>query len=114
MNKPAPGARMPGAMREELAMRTMMWAAALAFLAPAAAFGQSSEELAKGATKTDGVINYGMGYNLQRYSPLDQINRTTVKRLVPVWNYSLDDNRSEESQPIVYNGVIYITTHAAT
>jgi alcohol dehydrogenase (cytochrome c) len=95
-------------------MKTMILAAALAFLAPAAAVAQSNEELAKGATKTDGVINYGMGYNLQRYSPLDQINRNTVKRLVPVWNYSLDDNRSEESQPIVYNGVIYITTHAAT
>src|SRR6266516_3731891 len=75
--RPALGARMPGATREELAMKTMMWAAALAFLAPPAAFGQSSEELAKGATKTVGVINYGMGYNLQRYSPLVQINWAT-------------------------------------
>ncbi len=52
-----------------------------------------------------------MGYNLQRFSPLTQINKDTAKNLVPVWNYSLADDRSEESQPIVYQGVIYITTH---
>jgi alcohol dehydrogenase (cytochrome c) len=60
------------------------------------------------------VLNYGMGYNLQRFSPLTQINKDTVKNLVPVWNYSLADDHSEESQPIVYQGVIYITSNSAT
>ena len=55
-----------------------------------------------------------MGYDLQRYSPLTQINKDNVKQLVPVWNYSFDDNRSEESQPLVYKGVIYVTTNSAT
>ena len=55
-----------------------------------------------------------MGYSLQRFSPLTQINKDTVKRLVPVWNYSFDDNKSEQSQPIVYKGVIYVTTGTAT
>ncbi len=55
-----------------------------------------------------------MGYNLQRFSTLNQINKDTVKRLIPVWNYSFDDNRSEESQPIVYKGVLYVTTNSAT
>jgi alcohol dehydrogenase (cytochrome c) len=95
-------------------MKTMMLAAVLASLMPVAAAGQTNDDLVKGATTTNSVVNYGMGYNLQRYSPLDQINKDTVKRLRPVWNYSFDDNRSEESQPLVYNGVIYITTHAAT
>jgi len=31
-----------------------------------------------------------------------------------VWNYSLADDRSEENQPIVYQGVIYVTTNSAT
>src|SRR6185437_4139411 len=57
---------------------------------------------------------YGMGYNLQRFSPLTQINKDTAKDLVPVWNYSFADDRSEESQPLVYQGVVYITTHNAT
>jgi alcohol dehydrogenase (cytochrome c) len=33
---------------------------------------------------------------------------------VPVWNYSYDDNRSEESQPLVYKGVLYVTTNGVT
>ena len=33
---------------------------------------------------------------------------------MPVWNYSLADDRAEESQPIVYQGVLYVTTHNAT
>jgi len=40
-----------------------------------------------------------MGYHQQRYSPLNQINRKTVKRLVPVWNLSLDNNWGEQAQP---------------
>jgi len=31
----------------------------------------------------------------QRYSPLNQINKKTVRRLVPVWNLSLDNNWGE-------------------
>ena len=48
----------------------------------------------------------GRDYSLQRFSPLKQINKDTVKNLVPLWNYSLADDRSEESQPLVYQGVI--------
>jgi alcohol dehydrogenase (cytochrome c) len=59
-------------------------------------------------------VNYGMGYNLQRFSPLTQINKDNAKDLVPLWNYSLADDRSEESQPLVYQGVVYVTTHNAT
>ena len=46
---------------------------------------------------------------------LSQINKDTVKRLIPVWNYSFDDNQSEESQPLIYKeGVLYNTTNSAT
>ncbi|HZB92657.1 MAG TPA: PQQ-dependent dehydrogenase, methanol/ethanol family, partial [Stellaceae bacterium] len=75
-------------------MRRLLVAAALAALLPLGARAQTAEELAKGATDTHDVVNYGMGYNLQRYSPLTQIDRANVRRLVPVWNYSYDDNRS--------------------
>jgi alcohol dehydrogenase (cytochrome c) len=78
------------------------------------AAAQTADQLAKGVGDTGDVLNYGMGYNLQRYSPLTQINKASVKRLVPAWNYSFDDNRSEESQPLIYRGVIYVTTAAAT
>src|ERR1700675_4751860 len=88
--------------------------AGLAMLAPFGANAQTTDQLVKGATDTSNVLNYGMGYNLQRFSPLTQINKDTAKNLVPVWNYSFADDRSGESQPLVYQGTIYVTTHAAT
>jgi alcohol dehydrogenase (cytochrome c) len=95
-------------------MRFGLIVAAAALCLPSMAMAQTADELANGAKDTGNVVNYGMGYNLQRFSTLKQIDKTTVKRLVPVWSYSLDDNKSEESQPIVYKGVIYITTNSAT
>ena len=95
-------------------MRTLVWAFGLALFCAPAAMAQTNEELVKGATDTNNVLNYGMGYNLQRFSTLSQINKDTVKRLIPVWNYSFDDNRSEESQPLIYKGVLYVTTNSAT
>jgi alcohol dehydrogenase (cytochrome c) len=95
-------------------MKAVALATGLALLVPGAVSAQTAAELNKGGSDTANVLNYGMGYDLQRYSPLTQINKDNVKKLVPVWNLSLDDNRAEESQPIVYNGVIYVTTNAAT
>ncbi|MGO8918888.1 MAG: hypothetical protein ACLQJR_23555, partial [Stellaceae bacterium] len=95
-------------------MKRLLIAAALVALLPLGAQAQTDQDLAKGAGDTKNVLNYGMGYNLQRYSTLTQINKESVKHLVPVWNYSYDDSRSEESQPLVYNGVIYVTSNSAT
>jgi alcohol dehydrogenase (cytochrome c) len=101
-------------MHWEERMKRIALAASLAVFASYGASAQTADQLVKGATDTSNVLNYGMGYNLQRFSPLTQINKDTVKNLVPVWNYSFADDRSEESQPLVYQGVIYVTTHNAT
>ena len=96
-------------------MRKLLLAAALAVFVPLGAGAQTTADLVQGAQKDSGnVLNYGMGYDLKRFSPLTQINRDTIKHLVPIWNYSYDDNKSEESQPLVYQGVLYVTTNAAT
>src|SRR3954471_3088139 len=95
-------------------MKWFALAAGLVILAPIGASAQTTEQLVKGATDTSNVLNYGMGYNLQRFSPLTQIDKQNAKNLVPVWNYSFADDRSEESQPLIYQGVLYVTTHAAT
>ena len=34
---------------------------------------------------TENILTYGMGYHPHRYSPLNEINKQTIKRLVPVW-----------------------------
>lgn len=68
---------------------------------------QTQEELLRN-TNTDHVLNYGMGYDLKMWSPLKQINPSNVRRLVPVWGFSLANNNGELSQPTVYNGVMYV------
>ena len=64
-------------------MKSIAFAASLVVLAPLGASAQTTEQLVKGATDTANVLNYGMGYNLQRFSPLTQINKDNVKNLVP-------------------------------
>ncbi len=95
-------------------MKPKAWAAAVVLAAVGAASAQTLEELRNDGRNTDNILTYGMGYHQQRYSPLNQVNARTVKRLVPVWNLSLDNNWGEQAQPIVYNGVMYVTNARAT
>lgn len=52
-----------------------------------------------------------MGLKAQRYSPLTAINRDTVEEVRPVWAFSLggEKQRGQESQPLVKDGVMYVT-----
>jgi len=95
-------------------MKPMAWAAAAVLAAGGAASAQTLDELRNDGRNSDNILTYGMGYHQQRYSPLNQINARSVKRLVPVWNLSLDNNWGEQAQPIVYNGVMYVTNARAT
>src|SRR5256886_15498813 len=89
-------------------------AAAALFFLGGAATAQTLDDLKNDGKNTDNILTYGMGYHQQRYSPLKQIDKSTVRRLVPVWNLSLDNNWGEQAQPIVYNGVMYVTNARAT
>jgi alcohol dehydrogenase (cytochrome c) len=95
-------------------MKCIALAAGFAVLAPLGASAQTTDQLVTGATDTSHVLNYGMGHNLQRFSPLTQVNKDTFENLLPAWNCSFARDRAEESQSIAYRGVIYVTTHAAT
>lgn len=73
---------------------------------------QTQQELIADGNKggnTDNVLTYGMGYHQQRFSPLKQINKSNIKKLVPIWSHSLNNNVGEQAQPMVYNGVMYVT-----
>jgi alcohol dehydrogenase (cytochrome c) len=83
-----------------------------ALMAPAGA--QSLNDLSQDNATPKDVLTYGMGYNNQRYSALKQINAGNAAKLRPVWAYSLNNSQSQESQPIVHNGVMYVTTHNST
>src|SRR5207237_540248 len=75
---------------------------------------QGASALVRADTTTEDVLVYGMGYSAQRYSPLEKINRSNVHQLVPKWSVSLNDSRGIEGQPVIKDGVIYVTTHDAT
>jgi alcohol dehydrogenase (cytochrome c) len=85
-----------------------------AAMVPAAASAQSDAELRNAAATPDRVLTYGMSYSQQRFSMLTQIGQGSVGRLVPAWSYSMDNDTGEESQPMVRDGVLYITSHNKT
>jgi alcohol dehydrogenase (cytochrome c) len=98
------------------ARQAALLVAAVAFTAGFAggALAQSADDL-KNDEKTPGdVLVYGMGYSGNRYSPLTQINKQNVGKLVPVWGYALGDNRGAEGFVLVKDGVMYGTTHNTT
>ena len=82
-------------------------------LAATGAFAQgvTEEMLANDQTMTHQVVTNGMGRHLQRYSPLDMLNKENVKNLVPAWAFSLggEKQRGQETQPLIYDGLMYIT-----
>ena len=95
-------------------MQRLLIGAGALLLACGSAFAQTADDLKRDGASSKNVLTYGMGYGLQRFSALKQINISTVTKLVPVWNYSLASDRGEETQPLFLDGVIYATTHNAT
>jgi alcohol dehydrogenase (cytochrome c) len=97
------------------ALNRTHWAAwLLALTCSTSLMAQSLQDLRNDGNSKGDVLTYGMGYNNQRYSALDKVNKGNVKDLVPVWNYSLNNPQGQESQPIIHDGVMYVTTHTAT
>jgi alcohol dehydrogenase (cytochrome c) len=85
--------------------------AALFAATSAQAAGVTMEQIANDDTITTQVVTNGMGRHLQRFSPLDKINKTNVKTLVPAWAFSFggEKQRGQETQPLVADGVMYVT-----
>ena len=45
-----------------------------------------------------------------RYSTIDQINRSSVARLAPAWVFTIPDSSRLEVTPVVVGGIMYVTT----
>jgi len=71
----------------------------------------TDKDIANDQMTTNDVVSYGMGLKGQRYSPLTKINGDTVEEMRPVWAFSLggEKQRGQESQPLIKDGVMYIT-----
>jgi alcohol dehydrogenase (cytochrome c) len=88
-------------------MKKILLCSAFLGLWPALCLAQTTEELVNDAKSPDNVVTQSMGYDRKSYSPLAEINKTTVKRLVPIWTSSLMNDQGELAAPTVYNGVLY-------
>ncbi len=93
-------------------MNRFITAVSAAIIAAGTAYAEVSEEdLANDQSMTSQIVTNGMGRHLQRYSPLDILDRDNVDKLVPSWAFSLggEKQRGQETQPLIYDGMMYIT-----
>src|SRR5215831_9890610 len=88
------------AMKKILAVLLSSWCSC--------ALAQNAQELIDNGKNSENVTTFGMGYHLNQYSPLSQIDKSNVKRLVPIWSTSLSNDAGELAQPTIYNGVMYV------
>lgn len=91
-----------------MTMKRICLLAAVLCVWPGPGGAQTTAELIDDGRNTDNVTTQSMGYHRRNYSPLAQINRSTVTRLVPIWSTSLMNDRGELAAPTVYNGVMYV------
>jgi alcohol dehydrogenase (cytochrome c) len=67
--------------------------------------------IANDAKTTDSVLSNGLGTQLQRHSPLTNINARNINRLVPTWSMSFggEKQRGQQSQPLIHKGKMFVT-----
>src|ERR1700677_4315956 len=73
--------------------------------------GSLSQERLNSAAQNgiDFVVTHG-NYAQTRYHPADRINTHTVQDLKLAWTFQVDLTESVQAAPIVYDGVMYLTT----
>src|SRR6516165_9972757 len=89
-------------------MKKFWLGGALLVFSAAPLLTQTMQELINDGKNTENVLTHSMGYDRKSYSPLKQINKSNVKRLVPVWSTSVMNDQGELGQPTIYNGVMYV------
>jgi alcohol dehydrogenase (cytochrome c) len=89
-------------------MKNIWRCAALLGLGAAPGWTQTTQDLVNDGRNTENVTTQSMGYDRKSYSPLKQINKSNVKRLVPIWSTSLMNDQGELAAPTIYNGVMYV------
>ncbi|MEO7725884.1 MAG: hypothetical protein ABIS45_01365 [Burkholderiales bacterium] len=90
-------------------MKRIALTASIFCLGVAAASAQTLDEPKADGKNPDNVLTYGMGYSQTRYSPLAQINKSNAKKLVPLWTAGLENEFGEQAQPLIHNGVMYVS-----
>ncbi len=88
-------------------MKKIWLLATVLTLSPVPGSAQTADELLNDGKNTDNVLIHSMGNARKSHSPLKQIDKSNIKRLVPIWSTSLMNDAGELSAPAIYNGVMY-------
>jgi alcohol dehydrogenase (cytochrome c)/quinohemoprotein ethanol dehydrogenase len=70
----------------------------------------NSERLRQSDAEPSNWMAIGRDNREQFYSPLNQIDTTTVKNLGLAWFFDLDTNRGQQATPLIVDGVMYFST----
>ncbi len=73
---------------------------------------QAELDAADGATTN--WMMYNKGYRAERYSTLDKINAANAGKMRPVCMFQLGELGTFSTGPVVYDGILYATTHLGT
>ncbi|HTO45302.1 MAG TPA: PQQ-binding-like beta-propeller repeat protein [Burkholderiales bacterium] len=71
-------------------------------------------ELDRADSSTDNWLMYNKGYRGERYSLLAQITSDNAAKLHPLCMFQLGELGTFSTGPVVYDGVLYATTHLGT
>jgi alcohol dehydrogenase (cytochrome c) len=66
-------------------------------------------EMLKNPPASDWLVFRG-NYQGWSYSTLNQINRNNVQHLQLVWQWAMNDSGTNETSPIVHNGILYLAS----
>lgn len=70
----------------------------------------TQEQLNAAAGDENNFLHTNGNYDQTRYYPGKQINTSNVGKLHPAWIFQTEVKESQETTPIVVNGVMYVTT----
>ena len=98
-------------MSQKILQQFLLSALISSAVSTSAMAGVTDRDIIDDARNTSNVVGYGIGPEGQRYSPLDMLNTNTVKNLTPAYvlSYGGEKQRGQESQPLIYNGKIFVT-----
>jgi len=109
-------ATIAGALIVSLAGTSLAWAgaetenAATTKVKDAPASSVSQEQLNAAASDTNNFLQTNGNYDQTRYFPGKQINTSNVGKLHPAWIFQTEVKESQETTPIIVDGVMYVTT----
>jgi len=90
--------------------RYSSWVVLAGTLAAGASVASAQQGLIEASKNPNQWVMPGRTYDLQRHSPLAQINTSNVKNLRPAWTFSTGVLRGHEGNPLVVGHVMYLST----